>query len=419
VFNLNGRYIFVALICILTLTLFASTVFAGIWVEPSVSANSSCAGFSHTMCAEFGPSYVPGIGNDGLISYSNESGAFKTDEYCAITYDPSGGAYGFTVINGSTENIDNISDLKSSSLLGDEVKISVIYDNVTARHYDENCNADEMFERSVDNTLNLSRYIENNVTYDVAINPFAEFENLDTFDLLARNGTGELLDLGTYMNGTAIDTQTNLPVSGVNITLYFSNPYGTLIPYISFISDAEGKFNTLFVSRNITSYFGTYEEVSRIPITSYIVVAQHPGYETSTTEVITTGSPASFTINLDPFSICQPDCTYQTDSTCHATCNGINDCGFPVLEFDTSYDLVGIINGRTSGSEYGFVYNGSKLAYNGTAYAGVACEPMPVPISSSSFEGNSKCGPDQNTWKTERIVNLKGKLVRMFITYCE
>jgi hypothetical protein len=414
--NIIRKSGFTFILVVLILTSISFT-FAGVWTEPSVSSNATCAGFSHTMCAEFGPNYVPGIGNAGLIPYSNESGVNKTGTYCAITYDSGASTYGFNVINDTS--IQNVSDLKASDVLGDEIHFQVIYDFVDARHYDENCNADEMFGLNGDGTLNFSKYIENGVTYDVSINELAIFENLDTFDLIATDENNSLLDLGTYVYGDVIDTQTGLPVGGANITLYFKNPLGTLVPYLSFISNEDGTYTTLTISRNITSYFGTYVNVTRIPITDYIVVTQHPGYETSTKELISVGSPAYYTIELDPFSICQPDCTYQTDSTCHATCNGINGCEFPTLPVDPPYNLVSTIDGLTKGFEYEFIYVGPDLLNNGSSYVGVACEKIPDPVDSSSFEGNSQCGPDQNTWKTERIVNLQGKLVRMFITYCE
>jgi hypothetical protein len=408
----NVLVLFVLMILMLPIVFAAST-----WSEPSVSTSSNCAGYSHVMCAELGENYSPGPGNLGLIPYSNESGAFKTYDFCAITYES--GSYGFKIITGSPEVLGNISALKNSSLLGNEFMNPISYDFEAPRHYDENCNADEMFERDVNGRLDLSRYIENGVVYDVSVKVSSSMSNLDYFDLIGLSSTKSLLNLGTSINGSITDSQTGAIISGVNVTLYFKNQAGSLQPYLSFISDESGIYDSLESSRTIVTYYRTYTDVSRIPLTDYIVVAQHPQYETFTSQAVGVLAPLNFDFKMQPFSICQPDCTYQTDSTCHSVCDGINGCALPTLSFDSTYSLASKIDGLTKGFEYSFVYDGSEDAYVNTMYGAVACEADPVPISTSSIEGNSQCGPSQNTWKTERVVNLRGQLVRMFITYCE
>ena len=386
--------------------------FAGTWVPVSVSIDPFCSQQLHVMCSEQGLiGYDPAT---GLIPYSDREGSDRTFLFCAIS--DIGGTQGFRLINGTEHGISSFTDLKRSGLLVSPNPNAVNYGGDFAQHFDENCNADEVFFRNPGGSLDFTRYIENGVVYDVL---FKE-SNVNDFDIIAVkkntstiNATFEnLVNLGSFLSGTFIDTNNNVVIQDVNVTLYFKNQRGSSIPYMSFKTNDFGFFTTN-TPRTITTYFATYEDVSLIPKTTYIMIAKHPLYEDLIVEIdLSTPKPAQ-TFHMTPFGVCQSDCTFEGSNLCRSECHGINGCSFGNIDGNTAVviDALHLVPKGTV----------KLLSHESKHYRVDACIGDPVETTTIPVETTdsiSSCPEGKSAWKTERLVTKDGEVVRLVLTVC-
>lgn len=395
----------ILLLVVLIFTLSSFVYASGMWVPVPMSGDVSCNQNFHVMCSEDGINYDAG---GKVPPYSNDPS--DTNMFCAIHDD--GGTVGFGFINGSAYGIFTVEDLKNSSLLINEKNNPWSYDGIpaNARHFDENCNGDELFEQNanpLNRSLILSRYIENGVAYDVEYRA----ENIDNFDIIALNQSDEtLLNFGSYIIGTFIDSNSNLPIPDVNATLYFKNEKGTNIPYLSYISNSTGSFTTLN-PRDIETYYRNYSDVRMIPKTSYIIVTKHPLYEDLVVEVNLNAPRPDEKFYLQPYGVCESDCTFEGGNICQKECQGINGCFFDNTVLDSSI-VADALDSLPVNSDTIFDY-GLK-SYSATTCTGVVSEI----ISDSAVSSSSSCPPDKSAWRSEHLVLRDGKVAKMVVTYC-
>lgn len=393
-----NKVIFV-IICILCLPL----VYAGSWGPITPSLDPYCSQEFHVMCAENNSvSYNPGT---GLIPYSN-SPTTRTYQYCVIAN--ISGSIGFAFVDGVSEGISNYTDLKGHDILIQENNASVDYGFGVDEYFDENCNGDELFIRAGDQSLDLSRYTENNKTFDVLDDP----SNIDDFDILAEDGSGNLLGYGSYLAGTLIDENSGTPVANVNVTVYFKNERGTLQPYLTYLTDSSGEFRT-DSPRDIETNFKTYFDVQLIPKTEYLVVTQHPLYEDLVVE-LDLHTPISRDFYLSPYGICESDCTFEGSNLCRQECHGINSCAFSSLPNGDWSSVASAMHLQPINTQQYFTINSTY--YQAQSCTGAVTE---VPPGSGVGSGESSCPPGKSAWKSERLVTKDGEIVKLIVTICQ
>jgi hypothetical protein len=397
----------ISFICIaLYISLFT---FAGTWIEPPIVSSADCNGAAHVMCAEYGNTSVYDPVTKTTPYASRETN--KSNHFCMIVQDDGGIPY-FELVNGSTYGLTSLSGIKNWTASFDGVRLATesniarTYDGVTA-HFDENCNADEMFTvREGNGLLDLGYYEENGVLYRID----ETSSTIDDFDLVGTDTSGELLDLGTMVFGSIINSQTGLAVEDVNITFYFDNPDGITKPFFSISSNDLGYYSTLDFQRDIQTYHALYENVSRIPITSYVIVLKHPEFNDKTIVLDTSISPIEQNFEIDPYGVCESDCTYQGSSICRSDCAGINGCNF--YELPGGYSLADEMNLIPKTSLVSFSYDSQE-------YSAYACEGQAFLKEATVLAESSSCPTGTNAWKTERVVRFNGQVAKMIVTYCE
>jgi hypothetical protein len=370
----------------------------GYWAEPSFSGSPICNGYSHVMCAENGAGYDSVTGK---IPY-HDALSNRSYDYCAIYSDGDTCSFGF-------KSFSNLSTLKNSSLLCGDVYINgtarlnlmTNYDGVYS-YYDENCNGDEQFIRVNDDPselLDLSKYVENNVSYDVT----NDESNIDGFDIVS--------GVGTLISGTAIDS-TGHVVSGVNFTLYFKNAEGVFEPYRNMISDVTGAITTL-KNTTIKTYYNNYSNIEKIPCTKYILVGKHANFTDSVTEFdFTLPNCAASLANvfvMQPASLCEVDCTLIGSNLCAKECDGRNGCEFAKFPLTTNStaDYVDDVP-----KDIVVQRNVSGIVYDIPTCTG-------TPYSAVISKVTSECSSDKEVWKESRLVTLNGKVIRMTVTVCK
>ncbi len=391
----NSLFVILFLFLIFVFSSFIVAI-SGSWVEDSYSMDPSCNGFFHVICAEKNTAQYDTINK--LIPYSEDDSV--NFPFCAITQSSDLSTRGFRAVE-----VNSLDDLKQSTLLAKEFPNSISYDGASPFHYDENCNGDEMFEKKLDGSLDLSTYIENGVSYDVFYDESLLNDNIDNFDIIGCDSCGAIF------SGTVRNSESNEVVKDVNVTLYFKNSKGTFKPYLSFISNENGYFSSINSPRTIVTYFRTVENVVLVPRTKYLVVAKNKGFEDFISEnaILAEGNEI-FDISLKPFGGCNNDCTYLGSNLCRAECDGINGCNFPVVDGISFSDKLNLWP--------------KTVAYyfksNGVDYKIQNCEDLSYSqINNEYFENEITCPDGKSVWNTEKLVKYQGQLVKMKVTYCK
>ena len=385
----------------------------GTWVELPISVDDNCTANSFVMCSEMGKNYVPDTfrsADGGVIPYHNES-TDKTQLFCAI-FDDGDGA-GFKVLNGSYEGIFNYTQLKTYSNISEENVNNVTYEGEVERHYDENCDADEIFPRLSDGRLDLTKYIENGVTYDI-LNQ-SNFANLDNFDIIAKTSGGN--SVGGIMGGTVRDKYG--PLENANVTIYFVSSTGVFIPYRTYLTSSDGSFTT-FNDVELKTYFRTVI-TNRIPLTKYLIIVEKKGYNEFKEEVVLgIDGESPFKQDLDIFMSqvddCKSDCTYRGDSLhlCRKECHGRKGCYFKrISETENGSVAADVLD------KHPITDSSIEISVSGNWYKVRPCDGEWYPIlPPTSRKASSSCPEGQESWKTTKIVKLNGKIVRMVLTLC-
>ena len=115
--------------------------------------------------------------------------------------------------------------------------------------------------------------------------------------------------------------------------------------------------------------------------------------------VVLPGNQTTSNFSLVPVTSCEADCTYAGDETLHASCNGVNGCGF--------YD-------STAAQACNLARRGWFRNYNSTHE--VEC-PLGLPQKKSRVAATVSCGA-KSLVKSSAIVLYKGKPVKMVVAVC-
>ncbi|MGM5483946.1 MAG: hypothetical protein ACQER9_03455 [Nanobdellota archaeon] len=386
---------------------------SGVWTELPIATEGGCTPTSYVMCAEDGPHYNE---TEGTIPYYNESGTDKTYQFCAVDINDeigfiNGTEKGFTNLSGLKEYFKQNEEEEGNIENPDPLTMSSISGNIEG-HFDENCNVDELFtERTEENKIDYSIYCENDKCFNVSDplyddNGYETHKNIDNFDIITKG-------LGTMVDGKVKESGTGKNISDVNLTFYFNSEKG-LSEYFSLLSDENGEFTTLDYKRNITTYHKKYNDINKIPITDYVIVARHPDYEDYKTNVIPVKDPEYIEISMESYSTCQNDCTLEGSNICNKDCDGVNGCEieWKVNETYLKEQIDGVPKGKNK-----------QFLYNGKDYIVETCNNIPSEIipktPGSKTEGEITCPEGKSAWKKERFVNLDGELVKMQVTVCK
>lgn len=392
--------------------------FAGTWIESEASVDAYCSALAHVMCSEYSDDSAEYDVLEGWIPY-HENDVLAND-FCAISYDDVSEKWSFGFISAN-----NLSDLKTSGYFLENPGQNYV-DGVT-KNWDENCNADEIFARLPNNKLDYSRYNESGVVYSVQkrelISSPGDYSNVDDFDII----TTDCDSCGANIQGQVTSRVENdfgeyPTLSNVTVTLYFKNSQADFTPYLTFKTDSDGRYSSKTANRSIVTYFRTYENISKIPKTNYVLIAKSPFYEDYIAEVPVFSPDTEFDFSMQPYGVCEPDCTYEGSNLCRKECDGRNGCEFPVMG-DTD-SLAEVLNLLPRGTKYLFNYSSSKyLDGDDLIYEVDVCEDDSIIRKSEDFKIETKqvieCPEGKSSWTSERLVKYEGQVVKMLVTYCK
>lgn len=387
----------VVLYCILTILAvvfvfnFASAI-GGTWVELDAIGDEGCNVFQHVMCSEYSSDLSQYNPITKLIPY-NTLTSDKSNKFCVIKLNAGVRGAGF----GYIQNYSTLTEVKDNRVILADLQCTPVSYGGPVQHYDEQCMADEFFpNRHPNGSLDLRTYVENGKEYRVQYTQ----GNVDNFNVISGQ-------CGTYIWGSVVDDETNLPVYNASVTLFFKSDAG-VSEYFTFYTDIYGRYETL-LERDITTYYGTYENVSLIPITTYIIAVKHPLYQDDVSDAQAVYEPLEHNVRLKKGTVCSPECTYVGGSICRQECEGINGCQFPRMD---GVNLSTLLHGVPKNNLFTFTYNETNYGVN-------ACIGDVFEIQDTPIGAQATCEPGTNVWKTTRLVRLNGQLVRMILTVCE
>ncbi|MBI5389319.1 hypothetical protein HZB01_02980 [Candidatus Woesearchaeota archaeon] len=151
------------------------------------------------------------------------------------------------------------------------------------------------------------------------------------------------------------------------------------------------------VSTNSQGYFNVGAEVG-----SYDLTGSKQNFLATTTPINVAVGVNQYNFCLTSYTgPCEADCSYQSDSVCHATCQGTNGCLMNQSVFDS-----GVCNNREVGQ---------VVAFNAT-HDVVCCGGAPYP--QTSVKGTVQTD-SENAIKVTRVVYYKGKLARANIVVAD
>jgi len=151
----------------------------------------------------------------------------------------------------------------------------------------------------------------------------------------------------------------------------------------------------------VTNSTGQYRFDSVECAASYVLSAKKTALLTASYEFFSQPQDVlEVNLRLGEGTYCEPDCTYNVDSLCHADCDGVNGCSFVNDTAIEKCDLAG----------RGWIrdYSADKKIE--------CCEGLPYSIQ-QSVQAEVQCSKE-NLIEVVKIINYKGKPVKLVVVTC-